>query len=194
MALLVGFLTDDWLLALPLGITLELLWLDIVPLGNVVPPQGTLSYLLLFPLARLYGWSAPGPLLLPILLAVLAAYGAALLERSQRVFLNGLMPPVEQYCLTGRGLSPGYALLLGALLRAGLQWVIYMTCFIALAIVFDGLDSHRRGPLLLIITWPMMYATAMLGGILSLRIRRAYAVLVVTLLLGAVAFLAQRYL
>lgn len=179
---------------MPLGITLELLWLDVVPLGTVVPPQGTLSYLLLFPLARLYGWSAPGPLLLPILLAVLAAYGAALLERSERVFLNGLMPPVEQYCLTGKGLSPGSALLLGALLRAILQLALYMVSFVALAVVFEGLDSHRRGPLLLVITWPMMYATAMLGGVLSLRVRRAYAVLLAALFLGAVAFLMKHYL
>ena len=104
------------------------------------------------------------------------------------------MPPVEQYCLTGKGLSPGSALLLGALLRAILQLALYMVSFVALAVVFEGLDSHRRGPLLLVITGPMMYATAMLGGVLSLRVRRAYAVLLAALFLGAVAFLMKHYL
>ena len=121
-----GLLTGDWLLALPLGITLELLWLDVVPLGSVVPPQGVLSFMLMFPLARLYGWSAPGALLLPLLLAVFAAYAAAFAERSQRVLLNRIMPAVEGYCRTGHGCAPGHALLLGISLRACWQFALYL--------------------------------------------------------------------
>lgn len=189
--MLVGFLTDDWLLALPLGITLELLWLDVVPLGSVVPPQGVLSFLLMFPLARLYGWSAPGALLLPLLLAVLAAYASAFAERSQRVLLNRLMPAVETYCRTGRGCPPGGALLLGAGLRICWQFALYLACFILLAGIFEGLDSQRRGPLLLIINWPMMYVAAMLGAVLSLRVRRAYAILLAGLCLAAVALVLE---
>lgn len=186
-----GLTTNDWLLALPLGVTLELLWLDVVPLGSVVPPQGVLSFLLLFPLARHYGWSAPGALLLPLLLAVLAAYAAAFAERSQRVLLNRIMPAVETYCRTGHGCSPGGALLLGAGLRACWQFALYLLCFALLALVFEGLDSQRRGPLLLTINWPMMYVTAMLGAVLSLRIRKAYSVLLAGLCLAAVALVLE---
>lgn len=189
--MLMGCLTGDWLLALPLGITLELLWLDVVPLGSVVPPQGVLSFLLMFPLARLYGWSAPGALLLPLLLAVLAAYGAAFAERSQRVLLNRLMPAVENFCRTGKGCPPGGALLAGISLRACWQFALYLACFILLAIIFDGLDSQRRGPILRTINWPMMYVAAMLGAILSLRVRRAYAILLAGLCLAALALLLE---
>ncbi|WP_363315625.1 PTS sugar transporter subunit IIC [uncultured Desulfovibrio sp.] len=190
-ALLMGLLTGDWLLALPLGITLELLWLDVVPLGSVVPPQGVLSFLLMFPLVRLYGWSAPGALLLPLLLAVLAAYAAAFAERSQRVLLNRIMPAVEGYCRTGRGCAPGHALLLGISLRACWQFALYLICFVGLTLVFEGLDSQRRGPLLRNINWPMMYVAAMLGAVLSLRVRKAYSVLLACLCLAAVALVLE---
>lgn len=189
--MLMGVLTGDWLLALPLGITLELLWLDVVPLGSVVPPQGVLSFLLMFPLARHYGWSAPGALLLPLLLAVLAAYAAAFAERSQRIVLNRIMPNVESFSRTGRGCPPGGALLLGAGLRACWQFALYLLCFALLALVFEGLDSQRRGPLLRTINWPMMYVAAMLGAVLSLRVRKAYGVLLASLCLAAVALMLE---
>ena len=186
-----GLLTGDWLLALPLGITLELLWLDVVPLGSVVPPQGVLSFLLMFPLARQYGWSAPGALLFPLLLAVFAAYAAAFAERSQRVLLNHVMPAVEDFCRTGRGCPPSGALLLGIGLRACWQFILYLCCFVLLALVFEGLDSQRRGPLLRTINWPMMYVAAMMGAVLSLRVRRSYSVLLASLCLAAVALMLE---
>ena len=43
-------------------------------LGSVVPPFGSLSFLLLFPLASHFGLNRPGPLLLPLILVILAAY------------------------------------------------------------------------------------------------------------------------
>ena len=37
----------------------ELLWLDVIALGSVVPPFGTLAFLLLFPLSVIPGWTEP---------------------------------------------------------------------------------------------------------------------------------------
>ena len=39
-----------------------------------MPPFGSLSFLLLFPLASHFGLNRPGPLLLPLILVILAAY------------------------------------------------------------------------------------------------------------------------
>lgn len=64
LALFAGFFIGDWSLALPLGIIIELLWLDALELGSVVPPYGSLSFLLVFPLCRQFGLDQPGMALL----------------------------------------------------------------------------------------------------------------------------------
>ena len=60
LALLTSWCTGDWALALPLGIIFELLWLDTLELGGVVPPYGGLSFLLAFPLCRHFGLTQAG--------------------------------------------------------------------------------------------------------------------------------------
>ena len=45
---MLGGLSGQWQPALSLGIVVELLWLDVIALGSVVPPFGTLAFLLLF--------------------------------------------------------------------------------------------------------------------------------------------------
>ena len=78
LALLTSWCTGDWALALPLGIIFELLWLDTLELGGVVPPYGGLSFLLAFPLCRHFGLTQAGAALLPLFLSMLAAYAATL--------------------------------------------------------------------------------------------------------------------
>lgn len=80
LALLTSWCTGDWALALPLGIIFELLWLDTLELGGVVPPYGGLSFLLAFPLCRHFGLTQAGAALLPLFLSMLAAYAATWLE------------------------------------------------------------------------------------------------------------------
>ena len=53
LSLVAAFATDLWDVALPLGITLELLWLDVVAMGSIIQPFGGMAFLLLF-IAHLY--------------------------------------------------------------------------------------------------------------------------------------------
>lgn len=159
----------------------ELLWLDVIALGSVVPPFGTLTFLLIFPLSLLLGWTGPHQVLAPLMFAVLAAYAASYAERYQRVALNPLVDLVTASALSGRGWSPGRAVLVGAGMRAVWQFMLYLVCFLALwlacrllgddFILFEGR-----------MTWPMLIGASMVGGILSLRTRRACACLVGTFL------------
>ena len=88
---MLGGLSGQWQPALSLGIVVELLWLDVIALGSVVPPFGTLAFLLLFPLSIIPGWSEAHQFLAPLMFAVFAAYGASYAERYQRVALNPLV-------------------------------------------------------------------------------------------------------
>ena len=109
-ALLLGGLTGRWQPALSLGIVVELLWLDVIALGSVVPPFGTLAFLLLFPLSVIPGWTEAHQFLAPLMFAVFAAYGASYAERYQRVALNPLVDLVgivRPRLHTGAGRGPG---------------------------------------------------------------------------------------
>ena len=175
-ALLLGGLTGRWQPALSLGIVVELLWLDVIALGSVVPPFGTLAFLLLFPLSVIPGWTEAHQFLAPLMFAVFAAYGASYAERYQRVALNPLVDLVAASASSGHGCPPGRAVALGAVVRAVWQFLYYMLCYVALWLACDLLG---KGIFLFEgrMSWGMLFAASMVGGILSLRTRRAYACL-----------------
>lgn len=110
---MLGGLSGQWQPALSLGIVVELLWLDVIALGSVVPPFGTLAFLLLFPLSIIPGWSEAHQFLAPLMFAVFAAYGASYAERYQRVALNPLVDLVTAWFSSGRGCTPGQAVEIG---------------------------------------------------------------------------------
>jgi len=173
---LLGGLSGQWQPALSLGIVVELLWLDVIALGSVVPPFGTLAFLLLFPLSIIPGWSEAHQFLAPLMFAVFAAYGASYAERYQRVALNPLVDLVTAWFSSGRGCTPGQAVALGAVVRAAWQFSLYMLCYVALWLACDLLGEAIflfEGQM----GWPVLFAASMVGGILSLRTRRAYACL-----------------
>ena len=178
-----GLVSGLWELGLPLGIIFELLWLDVLPLGSVVPPYGTLSFLLLFPIAELYDWRQPDMLLLPIVFAMLCAYMAAWLEQYQREVMDDASERVQCWCTAAAGgMLPGRAILYSILGRAGAQYALYVVCFLILTAI---------GPLLArvgaqwfpSVSWAMFYAAAMAGAVLGLRLRRTYAILLVSLII-----------
>ena len=154
---MLGGLSGQWQPALSLGIVVELLWLDVIALGSVVPPFGTLAFLLLFPLSIIPGWSEAHQFLAPLMFAVFAAYGASYAERYQRVALNPLVDLVTAWFTSGRGCTPGQAVALGAVVRAAWQFSLYMLCYVALWLACDLLGEAIflfEGQM----GWPILFA------------------------------------
>ena len=177
LALIAGFITSDWSLALPLGIIFELLWLDALELG--VPPYGNLSFLLLFPLCRFFDLTQPGSLLIPLILCMLAAYLASFCEQRQRIWQNAMVDKVEIWCEGKRGgTSPGAALCYSSLRRFFWQIGLYCLCFALIFSLLGILQRHQALPPLQAVTWSALYVAALMGAVLSLRTRQAYVVLV----------------
>ena len=173
-----GAITSDWSLAIPLGIIFELLWLDALELGSVVPPYGSLSFLLLFPLCRHFGLAEPGNLLIPLIFCMLAAYAAAYGEHRQRISQNPMVDKVETWC-AGKpgGLAPGTALFFSSLHRSLWQITLYCLCFAVIFSLLRTLQNSQSLPALRAVTWSALYVAALLGAVLSLRTRQAYMVL-----------------
>ena len=165
---MLGLAVDQWEICLPLGILFELFWLDVLPLGSVVPPYGTLSFLLLFPLALLYGWRQPDTLLLPIVFSMLCASVASRLEQCQR----------ELPCDT----HSTRAILCGVLIRAGAQYGLYMLCFLMLT-ALGPLLARTGAQWFPSASWAVFYAAALTGSVLGLRIRGTYVILLASLII-----------
>ena len=179
---MLGLAVDQWEIGLPLGILFELFWLDVLPLGSVVPPYGTLSFLLLFPVALLYGWRQPDTLLLPIVFSMLCASGASRLEQYQRELLNGVSDRVQRWCTGAGGMPPARAILCGVLIRAGAQYGLYMLCFLMLT-ALGPLLARTGAQWFPSARWAVFYAAALTGSVLGLRIRGTYVILLASLII-----------
>ena len=184
MALLAGWLTGDWALALPLGMICELFWLDVLEVGSVLAPSGCFSFLLLFPLARHLGLHEAGSLALPLLLALLLGTLVAKAEQSLRISQNRLVAQVEAHCAgEADGLSPALAVMRMALQRALIHFLLYCACFVLLLSVMRWAQASIALAAIPAASWPLLLAAALPGAVLTLRARNFYLIL-----LGGLAF------
>ncbi len=174
LTLVAGFATGQWDVALPLGITLELLWLDVLAMGSIIPPFSGMAFLLLFPVCAAHGWTQPGMVLLPLILCMMAAHLGAFCELRYRISRNSLLELVpagpgeeaettpEQlclYCLVGRVIW---------------HCLLFMACYAAICAAVVLLLARGCYPHVETLSWPAVYAMASIGAVLSLRERRAY--------------------
>ena len=84
--------------------------------------------------------------------------------------------PLLSFLLLSPCLRHRAAVALGAVVRAAWQFSLYMLCYVALWLACDLLGEAIflfEGQM----GWPILFAASMVGGILSLRTRRAYACL-----------------
>lgn len=185
-AICLGLFSQAQMLAIGLGIVFELLWLDILALGLLVPPYGTLGFLLLFPVALQNNWSSPNYLFLPLLFCMFCAYLASSLEQYQRQLHNIVAVQVVEWCRNPlRGWSPSLAIAYSVILRALSQGLLYIACFFILNL-FGPYLVDLGAKYLPNVTWGMFYAAAITGAVLSLRIRRAYFVFSLAILFLAI--------
>lgn len=189
IALCAGFVTGHSDIALPLGVIFELFWLDVIPLGAVIPPVASLNFFLVFCLALVFDWHEPAQFVLPVLLTLPAAYVSAMLERWQYAHNNTMLEYLERW-MQGRanGYSPSYivarSLICTALLQGALFVLLFTACYsLLLTGVYKALAAMGQFPM----SWVLFYGFAAIGAIVALRTRRAYALLalcIAVLLLG----------
>lgn len=194
MGFLWGAVTGDWQLALSLAVFHELLWLDLFPAGTYIPPNGVLSLLLGLVLAGRFGLTSPDQIAVPLLLTLPAALSGAQLEYLLRKRANRQYNEILHW---GRqavdGDSPFAGMTRSALsthaLAQGLlflAWSLVLDITIHLFVAFIGYIPHVNG-----IVWGHLWFVAGLGGLLALRVRRAYYVYAVSLAAGVVAVLIR---
>ncbi len=201
MALFLGFCTENLPFALALGLVLELFWIDALRLGCIVPPSGTFSFLLLYPLCILFQWYLPSMLPIPLVICLGFGYAASWLEqwhRRKNMAYDACLqewvekPHIDESANLKKDLvsscneqeKDAVAAMAPTEIIAFARWqmlwsaaLLYMVCFSSIYAFFHWLQKIYTVPSLPMVSWNVLYGVGLLGAVLSLRTKRAYAVL-----------------
>lgn len=168
------FITGEPFPALPLAIFFELFWLDLFPIGGFIPPMAAFPYLLLLSLSTQFGWHTPISLAFPLAASLPLAHVVPVYEAFLRNKQSAWSEKLMQAAATETPLHglAGYmmwkatlwAIVPGLLLFTG----IYLFCLWFVPLV------QKQAMFPLSLDWPVLYAIAAIGALLSLRIRRIY--------------------
>lgn len=174
-----GAFTGDYTTSLYIAIFFELFWLDLIPAGTFIPPHLTAATFSALSLTTYFGMDHParimGVLFASMPLAWLGAKAEGWVrERDQNSYnklLNWARNPKSPHV-------PG-TLILSSLCRtfvmSGLTFyvavLVLMFAFKAFLAMYPGLLASID------ITWAHLWVAATMGGLMALRVKRAYAVL-----------------
>lgn len=173
-----GVLTGEVETSLKISLFFELMWLDHIPAGTYIPPVLSAACVGGLMLNQLFGLAhapkAAVPLLLCIPLALLGTRVEALLRRWNKRSYNKLLSWVRhrdpKHDMPARIMLRSLAMTLGA------YWVFFFVCACALVPLTGYILSSYGWQLVdLPVSWPAMWLAASIGGLLSLRLNRAYA-------------------
>jgi len=178
IGLFAGFVYGQWPTCIGLAVFFELLWLDLFPAGTYIPPHRTLaafSTIVLSCEMQLGSTSAVVPV---IVLGLLLARLGAWLESRQRSLQNASYDRVHQRVSWGDGELPLVRIVMGsvaqiAALNAALFGLVALAGFGLTKAPFFRALSLPDGT-----GWHHLWAFGLIGGLLALRIRRAYEMFV----------------
>lgn len=181
IGLCAGLVTGHSDIALPLGIIFELFWLDVIPLGAVIPPVASLNFFMVFCLALVFDWHNPAQFVLPLLLTLPCAWLGAAVERWQYTRNDTALEPLQLWMQgENKGQSPAQIIARSLLQTACMQGMLFLLLFsAAYALLRGGLDDWFVTFFTTDqVTWTILYGFAAVGAIVALRTRRAYVMLV----------------
>ncbi|WP_345782780.1 PTS sugar transporter subunit IIC [Pseudodesulfovibrio pelocollis] len=180
-----GLATGDVETSLCIAIFFELFWLDLIPVGTYIPPHLTVATFAALSLTTFFGLDHPGRILFVLFasmpLAWLGTRLEALLRERDQVNYNKLLTWVRNPD------SPRLPSLIvmrsvgRTFVYSGLAFYAAMLVLVYFFEIFFSLNPSLFTKLG--VTWPYLWVAATLGGLMALRVRRAYALLAAGIIL-----------
>ncbi|MGE4505613.1 MAG: PTS sugar transporter subunit IIC [Desulfovibrionaceae bacterium] len=173
-----GLVSGHWEIAMAVAIFFELAWLDLIPAGSFIPPHLTAATLAALALTSRFSLEVPGEIMVAMLASVPLAWVGSSAEDALRTFNSRTYDQAAAWANgTREAPFPSRLLLRSILITAGAAWGGFFALILALHFVV-GLVLPNVGFALarLEVTWPHLWLGASLGGLLALRLRRAYVV------------------
>ncbi|GAB7080522.1 hypothetical protein JCM14635_21950 [Megalodesulfovibrio paquesii] len=185
--------------ALGVGLFFELFWLDAIPAGTHIPPNSAFSATLCLGLMSYFSMTTPSELPLALAVSLPAARMGARLEAWRRTALNADYDRMLRWAMTEGGAmggpehpagehgassaaldvaSPGAVIWRAVSKLVLLNLFVCFGTFLLIALLLRQLELPQLfKEMQLTVTWGHCWLAAALGGALSLRNKRAYAVL-----------------
>ena len=190
-----GAFTDDFTTSLYIAIFFELFWLDLIPVGTFIPPHLTAATFAALSLTTYFGLEDPSRIMGVLFASMPLAWVGAKVEMKIRD-----QEQVSYNRLLNWARSPESPNLPGSLILKSLLRTFIMcglTFFITILILkqfFEILFSMYPGLLSSIdIEWAHLWVAASLGGLMALRLKRAYVVLATGISLFALFLVWSRF-
>ena len=174
-----GAFTGDYTTSLYIAIFFELFWLDLIPVGTFIPPHLTAATFSALSLTTYFGLDHParimGVLFASMPLAWLGTKVEAALRERERGSYNQLLTWVRNPESPN---LPG-ALILRSLSRTFvMSWLTFFIAILMLKYLLQAIFTLYPGLLVSVdIKWAHLWVAATLGGLMALRLKRAYVVL-----------------
>lgn len=170
-----------------MGIFFELFWLDQIPAGTYIPPHTVLSAFLVLSLIYYFEMTTPAEIVYPILLSLPMALLGAKIEYFQRRWQDGGYNNLLHWArMPARRRNPDHPKRLvrfSVLQQLCMQFGFFIVAVLALAGALILLQSYEEPAALASgLRWPHLWFVAAIGGLLALRMRRSYAILLCSLL------------
>jgi PTS system mannose-specific IIC component len=194
--LVVGFFwgaaTGEYTTSLYIAIFFELFWLDLIPAGAYIPPQLTAATFSALALTTWFGLDQPSRIMFVLFASMPLAWigtkvEAWLREREQgsyNALLNWARNPDSMHL-------PGTLILRSMGKGLLMSWATFLVAILFLKFVFDLVFSAYPNVFShLDVTWAHLWVAASLGGLMALRLKRAYVILAT----GIVLFALYRFL
>jgi len=171
--------------SLYIAIFFELFWLDLIPAGTFIPPHLTAATFAALALTTYFGFDHPARIMIILFasmpLAWLGTKVEGMLREREKDSYNQLLnwtrnPQAHNL--------PAY-LVIRSLIRSFLAaGITFYVAIMVLKFAISGLLAVYPGVLSTMdVTWPYLWIAATLGGLMALRVRRAYAILVAGIVL-----------
>jgi len=185
-----GAAMGEYTTSLYIAIFFELFWLDLIPAGTYIPPQLTAATFSALALTSWFGLEQPSRIMFVLFASMPLAWIGTKVEGWLREREQGSYNSLLNWARNPGSMHLPGALILRSMARSlFMSWASFLVAILILEqgfeIVFSadpGLFSHLG------VTWAHLWVAASLGGLMALRLKRAY------IILGAGIFLFALYL
>jgi len=174
-----GAFTGDYTTSLYIAIFFELFWLDLIPAGTFIPPHLTAATFSALSLTTFFGLQDPSRIIAILFASMPLAWIGAKLDGWVRDSERGSYNKLLNWARNPKNpIVPG-TLILRSLTRTFiLSGLTFYVAILILKQLFQVFFTLYPGLLTsLDVKWAHLWIAATLGGLMALRLKRAYAVL-----------------
>jgi len=174
-----GAFSGDYTTSLYIAIFFELLWLDLIPVGTFIPPHLTAATFSALALTTYFGLEHPARIMGVLFASMPLAWLGTRVEMMIRDQEQGSYNRLLNWARNPESPNLPGTLIMKSMTRtfimSGLSFfiaiLIIKQCMQLLFSVYPGFLTSIN------ITWAHLWIAATLGGLMALRVKRAYAVL-----------------